>query len=167
MADFVHRLGGVSQIILTHRGGLSEQLPKIASALGCTVIVQEQEAYLVSQSIPRQTFHHEMTWEDGDRLFWTPGHSPGTCCYYHAQENGILFTGRHLIPNQDGEPSPLKTSKTFHWPRQLKHVQRLQTDFNSDSLHYILPGANLGRLRGAKYIEQAYEKLSYLRMDAL
>lgn len=166
-AEFIHRLGGISQIILTHRGGLSEQLPKIASALSCTVVVQEQEAYLVSQSIPKQTFHKEMTWEDGDRLFWTPGHSPGTCCYYHAQENGILFTGRHLVPNKAGEPTPLKTPKTFHWKRQLNNVERLKQEFNQDSLKYIMPGANLGRLRGDKFIDQAFDKLRGLKMDCL
>ena len=165
-AEFVHRLGGVSQLILTHRGGLSEQLPKIASALNCTVVVQEQEAYLVSHSIQKTTFHHELTWEDGDRVFWTPGHSPGTCCYYHAEHN-LLFTGRHLVPNKAGEPSPLKTPKTFHWKRQLQNVERLTTEFNQDSLTYIMPGANLGRLRGNKFIDQAYEKLSGLKMDSL
>ena len=164
-AEFVHRLGKVSQLILTHRGGLSEQLPKIASALDCTVIVQEQEAYLVSQNLRKETFHQEKRWDDCDRLFWTPGHSPGTSCYYYAQENGVLFTGRHLIPNKDGNPQPFKTPKTFHWQRQLKHIHSLPGDFTSDSLQYIMPGAHLGRLRGQKYIDHAYEKLTQLKTE--
>lgn len=166
-AAFVHKLGGVDQLILTHRGAISEQLPKIQSALGCTVIIQEQEAYLVSQEIPRKSFHDEMTWEGGDRLLWTPGHSPGSSCFYLAQAGGLLFTGRHLLPDHAGQPVPLKVPKTFHWNRQIKSVTQLVEQFSPDTLSCILPGANLGALRGEKLIPQAYEKLAALKMDSL
>ncbi|MEM9137643.1 MAG: MBL fold metallo-hydrolase, partial [Cyanobacteria bacterium P01_F01_bin.42] len=104
-AAFIHHLGGISHLILTHRGGLSEQFSKIQSALGCTAIVQEQEAYRVARETPMETFHAEKTWPNGDRLIWTPGHSPGSSCFYEAS-HGVLFTGRHLLPDPEGLPRP-------------------------------------------------------------
>lgn len=165
-AAFVHRLGGVSQLVITHRDGLSDQLPKLQSALGCTIIIQEQEAYRVPQSLPIETFQQERTWPDGDRMMWTPGHSPGSSCFYEKSQ-GILFSGRHLLPNKQGLPTPVKIPKTFHWPRQKQNVQRLLDLFNEDNLNYILPGGRIGWLRGDKCIDQAYSKLAQLQLADL
>ena len=79
----------------------------------------------------------------------------------------MLFTGRHLLPNREGHPIPLKTPKTFHWKRQLRSVVQLLETFSSETLRYIMPGAMTGRLRGDKYIAEAYDKLASLKMDAL
>lgn len=165
-AAFIHRQGGVSQLILTHRGGISEQLPKIQSALNCPLLIQEQEAYQAGPNHAIETFHHEKTWPEGDRLLWTPGHSPGSACFYAASQK-VLFTGRHLLPDREGQPTPVKTPKTFHWPRQKQSVLKLVDQFSPATLQYILPAASTGLLRGHKYIDQAYERLAQLKMDAL
>ena len=70
-----------------------------------------------------------------------------------------MFTGRHLLPDQQGNPVPLKLEKTFHWGRQLQNVAQLCDRFSPDTLHYICPGANTGFLRGKGLIDQAYERL--------
>jgi hypothetical protein len=71
-----------------------------------------------------------------------------------------------LLPNQQGEPVPLRTSKTFHWLRQLRSVQSLIDRFTPATLAYICPGANTGYLRGKRAIDQAYERLARLDLAA-
>lgn len=163
--DFLMQHGGVQWLIITHRGG-SSQVRKWQANLGCQVVVQEQEAYLLPQ-VDTQTFHRSLSLTPQHRLLWTPGHSPGASCLYASTHGGILFTGRHLLPNREGGASPLRVSKTFHWPRQLRHIQTLLDEFTPDTLSYICPGANTGFLRGKRSIEHAYEKLLSLDLLAL
>jgi glyoxylase-like metal-dependent hydrolase (beta-lactamase superfamily II) len=166
----------VQWLVITHRGGMAD-VAQIQSALGCQVLVQEQEAYLLP-GISLKTWQHQIQLEIASKLestlepeyhlqlIWTPGHSPGSACVYRPQ-GGILFSGRHLLPNPQGQPMPLRTAKTFHWPRQLQSVQRLLGHFNPQTLHYLCPGANSGYLRGRYYVEQAYQHLSALNLEAL
>ena len=156
--QFIEQMGGVSTLILTHRGGISPQLSEIYEALNCEIWIQEQEAYLIAP-LPVQTFCKSQKFEDGDRMLWTPGHSPGASCFYSPVENGVLFTGRHLLPDAQGRPQPLKMPKTFHWPRQLASINLLLQEFSSETLSYLLPGANVGLLRGKRVIPDAYTAL--------
>ncbi len=176
-------MGGVSRIILTHRGGISPQLSEIYSTLKCSdpecsdpecsdpeysdpeysvsqcdILIQEQEAYLLAP-LPVKTFQGSLDLGSGDRILWTPGYSPGASCVYSSMAQGILFTGRHLLPNAQGHPQPLKMPKTFHWHRQLRSVETLLQEFSSETLSYLLPGANIGLLRGKKLIADAYAQL--------
>ena len=80
---------------------------------------------------------------------------------------GILFSGRHLLPNQQGEAVPLRTAKTFHWPRQIQSLQLLLENLTPETLRYICPGANTGFLRGKRFIDQAYQHLASLDLPAL
>ncbi|NES22171.1 MAG: MBL fold metallo-hydrolase [Symploca sp. SIO3E6] len=158
--QFLREQGGVSSLFLTHRGGIG-RAKEIQDTFGCRIFIQEQEAYLLP-GLEVTPFHHEFIFSDSCYAIWTPGHSPGSSCLYYAVTGGTLFSGRHLLPNQQGEPIPLKTSKTFHWLRQMRQVESLIERFSPENLHYICPGANTGFLRGKGVIEQAYQKLSQL-----
>jgi glyoxylase-like metal-dependent hydrolase (beta-lactamase superfamily II) len=151
--DFVTSQGGISFLIVTHRGGLG-QIAAIAKELALPVIIQEQEAYLLPET-PVTTYHQHLQITDRLQAIWTPGHSPGSACiYYESTEQstpGILFTGRHLLPDQKMNPQPLKTSKTFHWPRQQRSVSKLKELLPQTA--YLLPGASSGMLRGQGYID--------------
>jgi hypothetical protein len=59
---------------------------------------------------------------------------------------------------------PLRTSKTFHWLRQLKSVKLLSDRFTPQTLTYLCPGANTGYLRGKSCIDQAYQKITNLNL---
>ena len=74
--------------------------------------------------------------------------------------------GRHLLPNQQGDPVPLRISKTFHWPRQIDSVRQLCDRFSTETLQAICPGANTGFLRGERWIDRAYERLMLLDLEA-
>jgi glyoxylase-like metal-dependent hydrolase (beta-lactamase superfamily II) len=145
--QFIADLGGVKWLAITHRGGIGKATT-IATQLGCEVIIQEQEAYLLPE-LKLTTFQHKFNLNDSIHAIWTPGHSPGSACIYYSGAGGVLFTGRHLLPNQSGEPVPLRTSKTFHWTRQLRSVDAIWQQFPArQPLGYICPGANTGLLRG-------------------
>nr|WP_243147095.1 MBL fold metallo-hydrolase [Scytonema sp. UIC 10036] len=143
--DFLHSHGGVSYFFLTHRGaiGKTEEIQRI---FNCKVLIQEQEAYLLP-GLTITTFGQEFTLDSTVRMIWTPGHSPGSSCLYYSSQGGVLFSGRHLLPNLQGEPMPLRTAKTFHWWRQIESTKLLLKNFTRETLHYICPGANTGFLR--------------------
>ena len=145
--QFITDLGGIKWLIITHRGSIGKATT-IATELGCEVLIQEQEAYLLPE-LKLTTFQDRFNLKDSIHAIWTPGHSPGSACIYYRGTGGVLFTGRHLLPNQLGEPVPLRTSKTFHWRRQLRSVDAIWQQFPSEQpLSHICPGANIGLLRG-------------------
>lgn len=154
---------GVDKIVITHRDGIG-QIRRLQEQFACPLFIQEQEAYKLL-NLPRQTFHQHQPLGAGAELIWTPGYSPGSTCVYLPQQGGILFTGRHLLPDTSGQPKPLRLAKTFHWYRQLESVAKLRDRFDSQTLAYICPGANTGFLRGAKVIDSAYNHLQNLDLE--
>lgn len=162
--NFLCSLGGVRSLFLTHRGAISKT-KEIQEFFNCDILIQEQEAYLLP-GLRVTTFEQEFTLSPLTQAIWTSGHSPGSACLYYHQGR-VLFSGRHLLPNQQGEPVPLRTVKTFHWHRQIKSVQFLLDRFTPETLQYICPGANTGFLRGKRAIAQAYEQLANLDLTDL
>jgi glyoxylase-like metal-dependent hydrolase (beta-lactamase superfamily II) len=162
---FLAQHGGVQWLVLTHRQGMSPAAASIQERFGCQVLVQEQEAYLLPE-VAVTPFSEGLEITPSTQVFWTPGYSPGSACVYYQPE-GVLFSGRHLLPDVSGSPQPLRMSKTFHWPRQLQHVQQILERFDDDSLQYLCPGANTGFLRQRRLIDHAYSKLQQLDFSAL
>jgi glyoxylase-like metal-dependent hydrolase (beta-lactamase superfamily II) len=162
---FLEAQGGVRWLVLTHRQGMSPAIALIQEKFGCQVLVQEQEAYLLP-NVKATSFTDCLEITPTTQVFWTSGYSPGSACVYYRPE-GVLFTGRHLLPNASGSPQPLRTAKTFHWSRQLKQVQSIIERFDEASLQYLCPGANTGFLRQKRLIDHAYSKLQQLDLHAL
>ena len=164
--DFLLNNGGVSRLVITHRGGIGKQVSQMQELLGCEVIIQEQEAYLLPE-VKVTSFADNFALTPEIELIWTSGHSPGSACLYWENLGGVLFSGRHLLPTAPDRIMPLRTAKTFHWWRQLRNITKLCDRFNESTLKYIIPGANTGLLRGKGYIEESYQKLANLDMEAL
>lgn len=158
--QFIADQGGVQQLCITHRGAIA-QVQAIQQAYGCSVVIQEQEAYLLPDVQAVIPFHHEYAPTPQTMMIWTPGHSPGSACLYHNQ--GTLFSGRHLLPNPTGRLGPIQNRNTFHWPRQIRSIEMLFKRFTPETLHYICPGANLGFLRGKRYVGEGYPILRELK----
>lgn len=172
--DFMTDRGGIDWLVLTHRGGIGSNVRALQEKFGCAIAIQEQIAYLLPQ-VRVTPFAAELALRDDCRAIWTPGHSPGSTCVYCAKNGGILFTGRHLLPrpvnpeeNAAGFAiAPLRRPKTFHWPRQLQSVEKLKNRFSPETLQYLCPGANIGFLRGAVAVSDAYEHLSAIDCQQL
>ncbi len=163
--DFLEMHGGVRWLFISHRGAIGKSA-EIQKTFGCEILIQEQEAYLLPES--RVTaFTDKFTIDSVSQVIWTPGHSPGSSCFYYNFEGGILFTGRHLLPNREAKAVPLRTSKTFHWHRQIQSIKNLLENFTPQTLQYICPGANTGFLRGERLIDNAYKHLSNLDLVEL
>ena len=163
--QFLQEQGGVRWLFLTHRGAIG-RVKEIQAALNCAVLIQEQEAYLLP-GLTVTSFQFEFTLSPSSQAIWTPGHTPGSACLYYREQGGVLFTGRHLLPNQHGEAVPLRIAKTFHWRRQLQSIQKLRDRFSPETLQHICPGANTGFLRGKRSVDRAYEQLAGLDLEAL
>jgi glyoxylase-like metal-dependent hydrolase (beta-lactamase superfamily II) len=155
--DFLRSHGGVRWLFLTHRGAIGKTA-QIQQTFSCEVLIQEQEAYLLP-GLTLTTFTQELRLNSTSEVIWTSGHSPGSSCLYYSDFGGVLFSGRHLVPNTTGEPVAFRTAKTFHWPRQIKSLQLLRERFTPETLQYICPGANTGFLRGRYVIDNAYHRL--------
>lgn len=162
-------LGGVRWLFLTHRGAIAG-VERWQAAYHCEVILQEQEAYLLPE-VPRTSFVREIAFAENCCGIWTCGHSPGSACLYARSGDGgqvgILFTGRHLLPDPQGRLLPLRTAKTFHWPRQLRSTAALRDRFSRETLQIICPGANTGFLRGRGCVTDAWERLQDLDLAAM
>jgi glyoxylase-like metal-dependent hydrolase (beta-lactamase superfamily II) len=164
--DFLTTQGGVKWLIITHREGISQGIKTLQTRFNPQVVIQEQEAYLLPE-ISVTSYEQSLALNPSVTLIWVPGHSPGSCCVYWESHQGVLFTGRHLLPNPQGVLSPIRGGKTFHWPRQLRSVAQLQERFTSETLAYVCPGANTGFLRGKGYISDAYRCLMSLDLNYL
>lgn len=154
---FLQQQGGVQWLVLTHRGGIG-QARELQQTFNCQILIQEQEAYLLP-GLRVTSFSQTFTLTARSRALWTPGHSPGSSCLYFNEFGGVLFTGRHILPNPQRQLVPIKTAKTFHWPRQIKSVQKLLAEFSPETLEVICPGANIGFLRGQLPVYQGYQQL--------
>ncbi|MEM8602902.1 MAG: MBL fold metallo-hydrolase [Cyanobacteria bacterium P01_H01_bin.121] len=163
--SFLESQGGVRWLLITHRSNIG-RAKQVQRALHCPIVIQEQEAYLLPK-LDLITFETEIQLTTDLRGIWTCGHSPGSTCFYWQPHGGVLFTGRHLLPDRNGQPAPLRTAKTFHWPRQLRNVTALRQRFSTETLHHICPGASIGLLRGRHTIEAAYTQLNQLDLDQL
>ena len=164
--QFLRDMGGVRWLFLTHRGGIGKQISQMQATLGFSVLIQEQESYL-TPDVNTITFSDRFALSDDCYCFWTPGHSPGSSCLYWNALGGVLFTGRHLLPESSDRIAPIRLAKTFHWPRQLQSVAALRDRFSADTLEYICPGANTGFLRGKGTFARAYLRLSQLDLAAI
>ncbi len=157
--------GGVRWFALTHRGAIAK-VREIQTAFQCEILIQEQEAYLLP-NLTVTSFHQSHRITPDLEILWTSGHTPGSSCIHSNLHQGILFTGRHLLPDRNGNPAPLRIAKTFHWKRQLKNIQTLRDRYNNDSLGLICPGGSTGYLRGTMAIDNAHAKLTAIDLEIL
>ena len=138
------------RILLTSREGHG-RLRRLQERFGWPVVVQEQEAYLLPNVAPLNTFAEEHSTSSGLRLLWTPGPTPGSCVV-HAPSADLLFCGRLLTPLGPGQLGPMRHGRTFHWPRQLASLERLRGWLPPEASPVLASGAGLGALRGERLV---------------
>lgn len=148
--EFINAYGGIRWLFITHRTAIGKAI-EFQKIFNCSIIIQEQEAYLLP-GLNVTTFSDYLLITEQLQVIWTPGHSPGSSCLYYRDLEGILFSGRHLLPDPQGKAALLRTSKTFHWLRQVKSMQILSDRLSSEPIKYVCPGANIGYLRGKLYM---------------
>jgi len=164
-------------VVLTGRDGHG-RCRALQEALGWSVLVQEQEAYLLPGVRGLETFGSEHVLSAGLRLLWTPGSSPGACVL-HAHGGGAggadygldghgggLFCGRLLVPVAPGHLEPRRCRRTFHWPRQIASLRALRAWLPAGTPGWIASGAGLGALRGETLVGSGQALLADLEKQA-
>ena len=172
--NLLDQYGGIRWLAFTHRGnmGNASSVKQIQAHFQCDLLVQEQEAYLLPELNPT-SFQHTFQLSPTSQIIWTPGHTPGSACLHHylpeneQSQPGVLFTGRHLLPNAQGSMQPLRVAKTFHWLRQLRSIQTLRNMFTAEALEFGCPGANTGFLRKRTKVTSLYRQLVDLDLESL
>ncbi len=162
--EFIQTQGGIEFLFITHRGAIA-QAKELQQCFGCQIVVQEQEAYLLP-GLQLSPFQRDMDLSNDSQAIWTPGYSPGSACLYYKPLQGVLFSGRHLLPRADGQLALIRQATTFHWPRQQRSLQQLVQRFSPSTLEIICPGANTGFLRGRSCIQSAYAQLVAAMADS-
>jgi hypothetical protein len=66
-----------------------------------------------------------------------------------------------------GALAPLRTSRSFHWPRQLASIERLKTWLPAGSPAEIACGGGLGALRGEVLVHDGGALLAAIEGQAL
>lgn len=174
IVETLEHFAGIQWMVFTHRGGMGNpsHIQRLQDRFQCNILVQEQEAYLLPD-LNTVSFQHERSISSTCQILWTPGHSPGSACVYYktntgqSTDGGVLFSGRHLLPNGKGQMLPIRVAKTFHWFRQLRSVAHLRERFTRDTLAFGCPGANTGFLRRQRMVPNLYEQIADLDLDAL
>ena len=165
--DLLQARGRGGTIVLTSREGHG-RCRRFQQALGWSVLVQEQEAYLLPgvQRLCIWQRDHQLTADV--RLLWTPGCTPGACVLHHAGEGWDgLFCGRLLQPLAPGALAPLRQRRTFHWPRQLASLERLRQWLPTGSPAWIACGGGLGALRGEVLVGDGSGVLAGLDLEKM
>ena len=160
---------GAGTLVLTGRQGHG-RTRRFQQALDWPVVLQEQEAYLLPGVERLRPFASELELAAGLRLLWTPGPTPGACVLLAqagAAAEALLFCGRLLSPRAPGLAGPLRTSRSFHWPRWLLSLERLRGWLPPEAPGWLASGAGLGALRGEALIGQARALLDDLDLKAL
>ena len=137
--------GKTPKIILTNRKAHSS-VSELKEALGCKVLIQEQEAYLLPQLNGLETFQDEINTVSGLKLLWTPGPTPGSCIVFAPEPWNVLFCGRLLIPVKFGELASIRHETTFHWAMQQKSLTKLRDWLPREANPQLASGANLSLL---------------------
>ena len=163
--NFLAARNGGGTLVLTSREGHG-CCRRLQQALGWDVLVQEQEAFLLPGVERLRWFASEHVVAPGVRLLWTPGPTPGACVM-HVRAQGIdgLFCGRLLVPVGPALLAPIRTQRCFHWPRQLRSLERLRSWLPLGSPDWIASGGGLGALRGDKIVHRGADLLTHLNLD--
>lgn len=164
---------GPGWIVLTGREGHGRSR-RLQERLGWPLLVQEQEAYLLPGVQRLHTFADTHALAGGLRLLWTPGPTPGAAVLLAEGSDAasdaadsVLFCGRLLSPLGPGRAGPLRTSRSFHWGRWLRSLERLQGWLPAGAPAWLASGAGLGALRGEKLIGAEQRLIEQLDLAAL
>lgn len=156
---------GSGRIVLTHRTAHGA-LRRLAQHLNWEVWIQEQEAYLLPTTTV-QTFYQEQDLGDDLTLYWTPGPTPGSCCLHWGGCQSVLFCGRLLQPQSNGNVAPVRTVHTFHWDRLITSLARLRQWLGPDEPGQIACSTGLVRLSGVALVDHGARALAALDLETL
>ncbi len=136
LAREIRRMGGVSQMFLTHRDDVADHA-LWAKAFNCERWIHKEDADAAPEAEKLVLGIDPLLIGKTLKLIPSPGHTAGSIVILLGEHRQILFSGDHLWWNPEKEV--LVASKRYcwwNWSEQLKSVQRL-LDLD---VKWLLPG---------------------------
>jgi hypothetical protein len=147
--------------LITHRGAIG-QARSIQESTGCKILIQEQEAYLLP-GLDVTSFPDDLLTPFGTAI-WTPGHSPGSACFYYHLNGGVLFSGVIYCQTLKEKSCRCGQQKLFIGLVKSKVSKISLSVFSPTTLQFICPGANIG-FCGQGFVDEAYKRLAALDLE--
>ncbi|WP_320674106.1 MBL fold metallo-hydrolase [Prochlorococcus sp. MIT 1341] len=136
LARQIKKMGGISQIVLTHRDDVADHA-YWAKAFNCERWIHQNDADAAPEAEKKVIGLADLPLGKNLSLIPTPGHTKGSMVALLGDQKQILFSGDHLWWNP--KKGALIASKEYcwwDWNEQLKSVERL---IGLD-VSWILPG---------------------------
>ncbi len=136
LAKQIKKMGGISQIVLTHRDDVADHT-NWAKAFNCERWIHQDDADAAPEAEKQVIGIDVLALRKNLKLIPTPGHTKGSMVAVLGDQQQILFSGDHLWWNP--KKSVTVASKDYcwwNWTEQLKSVERL-LDLE---VHWLLPG---------------------------
>ncbi len=130
----IEKLGGVSQMLLTHRDDVADH-ELFREKFGCERVMHADDG-AARLGVERIVSGEAATEIDKDLLLIpTPGHTRGHVVYLY--KNKFLFSGDHLAWSPARETlTAFRSVAWYSWPRQIESMEKLaRHDFE-----WVLPG---------------------------
>ncbi len=136
LARQIKRMGGIRQIVLTHRDDVADH-KRWAKAFHSLRWIHQDDADAAPEAEIKVIGLDRLPLGKGLKLIPTPGHTKGSMVALLGDQQQILFSGDHLWWN--AEKAVLVASKDYcwwNWAEQLQSVKRLL----GLDVSWILPG---------------------------
>ena len=136
LARRIQAMGGLAQIVLTHRDDVAEH-QRWAQAFACERWIHRGDADAAPSAEQVLEGLEPLELAPQIELLPTPGHTPGSLCLLLGDQRRVLFSGDHVWWNRDQDV--LVCSERYCWwdfNVQIRSLQRLQPL----DVAWLLPG---------------------------
>ena len=136
LARRIQAMGGLAQIVLTHRDDVAEH-QRWAQAFACERWIHRGDADAAPSAEQVLEGQEPLELAPQIELLPTPGHTPGSLCLLLGDQRRVLFSGDHVWWNRDQDV--LVCSERYCWwdfKVQIRSLQRLQPL----DVAWLLPG---------------------------
>lgn len=99
-------LGGVAYQWLSHQDEVGKSLGTLQRRFGCQLSIHEKEQLSARKhGVVTNPFQEQEEMREGVRILPTPGHTPGSVCFYYESPYGkrYLFTGDTILMDNDAQ----------------------------------------------------------------
>jgi len=129
--EHIQRLGGIARQYLSHRDEVGPGLAVLKKRFGSTLYCHRLDAAAADSTCPVDVAFEEREIHLGAvELIPTPGHSPGSTCFFVSSPAGrkYLFTGDSVFPDGDGWGTYVPRAQRATLVRSLQLLRDLAAD---------------------------------------
>lgn len=135
LATNLERMGGVAQLLLTHRDDVADH-EKFHARFACERVLHQDDVTRATAAVERQPDGSDPIELGADLVMIpTPGHTRGHAVFLY--DDTYLFTGDHLAwSERRGHLYAFRDACWYSWNEQIRSMERLL----DHSFEWVLPG---------------------------